>query len=294
MHDTTTRHDTPDTTPQTPHSDTTAETGDTTGDTTTTRPAWTRPSTYGQYVPLPRRTTAVALYDGSVDGTARIWKWAIDDGWNSLKTRGAAVGGGAVITAYSIATTAPPVNGILATAATGTWITWALINAPSPAEKKRRAEAAARAAKEQAAQKAAEKAAKKARRWGAKQEKNTPTEIPAPAPAPAPDPDPEAEEAPEPPAPTCRINTKIDLIHWLHEAIGDRNGIHLDELHNRLSAEPGLTTLERAHLAPLLDRHDIPYHRAISVDGIAGRTGVKRADVQTLLKASPMEAPQAP
>lgn len=299
MADTTTRDSDSDTTDH----DTRDAGHDTERDTTThdtaTPSAWERIATYGQYVPLPRRTTAVALYDGSVDGTARIWAWATEKGWDSLKTRGGLVGGGAVVTLYSIATTPPPINGALAVGAAITWATWALINAPSPAEKARRAREAEEAAKKAAREKEEKKAGKKKRRIStAKKEDHQEA---------AEETDHEAStgevgratrdrqetSATEPPS-ICQIKTRSDLLRWLQNAIGNRNGIHLDELHQRLSAEPGFATLERAHLTPLLDRQDIPYHRAISVDGIAGRTGVKRADLQALLKDSPTGDPQTP
>lgn len=290
----TTGHDTRDTGHATERDTTTRDSATDTTDTTdshdtATPTAWERIATYGQYVPIPRRTLVVALYDGSVDGGTRLWEWATEKGWESLKTRGSAIGGGAVVTIYTIATTPPPVNGFLTVGATATWVTWALLSAPSPAEKKRRAQESAEAAARAAEQKAAEKAAKKARRWGAKNAEPPLNEGTQETPR-----DEGPQDAPNNPASECKINTRTDLLNWLRDAIADRNGIHLDELHHRLSAEPGFTTLDRTHVTPLLNRHHIPIHRAISVDGIAGRTGVKQGDIKALLKDSPQEDPPTP
>lgn len=78
------------------------------------------------------------------------------------------------------------------------------------------------------------------------------------------------------------IEDRDALLRWLSEAIGDRNGIHLDELHQRLSQEPGCHTLTRAHITPLLDHHQVPVTRSLSVGRVSGRTGVRRADLQAL------------
>jgi hypothetical protein len=90
------------------------------------------------------------------------------------------------------------------------------------------------------------------------------------------------------------IEDRDALLQWLADAIADRNGVHLDELHHRLSQEPGCHTLTRAHITPLLDHHHIPHKRTVSVDGVAGRSGVRQADIRALLKPLPQEAPTPP
>lgn len=261
MRDTATRQDTHDTTPR---QDTTRDgmtgqdrdaatvrdtrqdaataTGHDAGNGTATSRIWARVAAYGPYIPVPRRSTAVALYDGTIAGSSRLWRWATEDGWESLKTRGGLVGGGAVITAYSAATTPPPVNGVITASAAAAWSIWALINAPSPEEKARRGHT------------------------------NPETEAPA----------------------EKLLETREDIIEWLLQVVGERNGIHFDEFHQRLSEKPNFATLERAQVPLLLDRLEIPYHRAISVDGVAGRTGVKRVDLEALLKGSPTGDPKGP
>lgn len=80
-----------------------------------------------------------------------------------------------------------------------------------------------------------------------------------------------------------------DLIRWLDEVTRGRNGIHLTELYDRLRERPALTHLEDVQLRAMLDHFDVPVARTLSVDGIAGRSGVRRADIDALLDPAPPE-----
>ncbi|MBW1600874.1 hypothetical protein JJV70_01905, partial [Streptomyces sp. JJ66] len=101
-----------------------------------------------------------------------------------------------------------------------------------------------------------------------------------------------ADEPQQEPPPRPLIEDRAAFLHWLADLIGDANGIHLDPLHRALTQQPGCT-LPRPHLGPLLDRLDVPYQRTMSVGGIAGRSGVRRADVEAALTALPQGTPQA-
>lgn len=105
---------------------------------------------------------------------------------------------------------------------------------------------------------------------------------------PAPDEDDEKTPVEAPVRPV--IEDRDALLRWLADAIADRNGIHLDELHQRLSQEPGCHTLTRALITPLLDHHQVPVTRSLSVGRVSGRTGVRRADLQALSPTPPQGA----
>lgn len=96
------------------------------------------------------------------------------------------------------------------------------------------------------------------------------------------------EGAQEPPL----IDDRAAFLEWLADLIGTANGVHLDPLWEALSEEPGCA-LPRAHLGPLLDRLQVPVQRTVSVAGVAGRSGVRRADVQAALTALPQERQEA-
>jgi hypothetical protein len=69
------------------------------------------------------------------------------------------------------------------------------------------------------------------------------------------------------------------LLQLLDEATAQRNGVHLAELYELTSAHPLFAAVPRANLGALLAAFGVPVTRALSVDGISGRTGVRRADV---------------
>lgn len=75
------------------------------------------------------------------------------------------------------------------------------------------------------------------------------------------------------------------LLAWLDEATTGRNGIHLTELYGRLRERPALADLTDAQLRAVLAHYGVPVVRSLSVDGVSGRTGVRRADVEQLLGA---------
>lgn len=97
------------------------------------------------------------------------------------------------------------------------------------------------------------------------------------------------EPAVEEPGEASPAGPRAALLDVLDRVTRGRNGVHLEELAEH--PELGLT---RADIRPLLDTHQVPVTRSLSVDGVAGRSGVRRADVEALLKALPQKAPAAP
>lgn len=77
------------------------------------------------------------------------------------------------------------------------------------------------------------------------------------------------------------------LIGWLDDLTRGRSGIHLDELHQALTAHPQLADLKRAEMRAWLDRHGVAVERTLRVGRIAGRSGVSRSTVEALLKTLP-------
>jgi len=110
--------------------------------------------------------------------------------------------------------------------------------------------------------------------------------------APAPEvPEPPLEEAPELSEDDLHEWDRLALLVLLEEATRGRNGVHLGELHQPVSAHPRFAGLPRAHMGALLEGFGVPVQRTLSVDGVEGRSGVRRADVETLLLALPREDP---
>lgn len=105
-------------------------------------------------------------------------------------------------------------------------------------------------------------------------------------------PEPVAEEpVAEPDEPLAEVGPEDPrgaLLYLLDRVTRGRNGVHLDELAKH--AEVGLP---QAELRPLLEAHQVPITRSLSVAGVAGRSGVRRADVEALLAALPQEGPAA-
>ncbi|MFJ2292118.1 hypothetical protein ACIOG7_10455 [Streptomyces sp. NPDC087894] len=105
--------------------------------------------------------------------------------------------------------------------------------------------------------------------------------------------EPAPEEAPgeddDAPAPDSRAM----LIHWLDRLTRGRSGIHLSELHQHLTRDPGLTHLTQAGIRPWLEGHQITVARTLRVGSVAGRTGVSRSTIVDLLKTIP-PVPESP
>ncbi|WP_329368778.1 hypothetical protein OG896_24680 [Streptomyces sp. NBC_00669] len=114
-----------------------------------------------------------------------------------------------------------------------------------------------------------------------------------------------SEEAPEPPlgdAPEPASEaTPEDLIErdrqallaLLEKVTRRRNGVHLDELFLHTSRHPLFATVPRPQIGALVRALGVPLPRSITVNGISGRTGVRRADVLACLPTT-AEAPPEP
>jgi len=73
------------------------------------------------------------------------------------------------------------------------------------------------------------------------------------------------------------------LALWLLDTIGERPGIHVRELYPRMRELPGQEGRQDADLKALLKAFGVPVQRSLRLGRIAGRTGVRRADVEALL-----------
>ncbi len=97
------------------------------------------------------------------------------------------------------------------------------------------------------------------------------------------------EDAEPEPSEDAVEDPRVALLDLLDEVTRGRNGVHLEAL----AKHPALA-LPQAQLRPLLQAHGLPVVRSLSVDGVAGRSGVRRADVEALLKPLPQRAPEPP
>jgi hypothetical protein len=73
------------------------------------------------------------------------------------------------------------------------------------------------------------------------------------------------------------------LARWLLGTIGDRPGIHLRELYPAMRNLPGQEGRTDAELRALLKGFGVPVSRSVRIGRIAGRSGVYRHHVETLL-----------
>lgn len=73
------------------------------------------------------------------------------------------------------------------------------------------------------------------------------------------------------------------FLAWLDELTGGRNGIHLAELYERMRERPAAAHFDDAQLRQILTTYEVPVRRTLRVDGVAGRSGVARHDIEALL-----------
>lgn len=73
------------------------------------------------------------------------------------------------------------------------------------------------------------------------------------------------------------------LARWLIDMIGERPGIHVRELYPAMRELPGQEGRTDADLKALLQAFSVPVHRSLRIGRIAGRSGVRRADIEALL-----------
>lgn len=89
--------------------------------------------------------------------------------------------------------------------------------------------------------------------------------------------------APESPPEEERLAPGEGLALWLLDTIGDRPGIHVRELYPKMRKLPGQEERTDADLKALLKAFGVPVQRSLRLGRIAGRTGVRQADVEALL-----------
>ncbi|MFF3460994.1 hypothetical protein [Streptomyces sp. NPDC002619] len=91
---------------------------------------------------------------------------------------------------------------------------------------------------------------------------------------------------------TAAGGPQVDLARWLLDTIGDRPGIHLRDLYPAMRELPGQEGRSDGELRAALRTLGVPVHRSLRIGRIAGRSGVRRGDVEALLPSlgdSPVE-----
>lgn len=106
-------------------------------------------------------------------------------------------------------------------------------------------------------------------------------------------PEDDAGDEPEETVQDREVVIREALLRFIEAITRDRNGIHLHELHNRLAQIPSFASLPRTKIGALLEAYQVPIVRSLTVDGVSGRTGVRRADVLALLRSPDVEAGQS-
>jgi hypothetical protein len=89
------------------------------------------------------------------------------------------------------------------------------------------------------------------------------------------------------PAPIDPEQTRRQLVQAVLEMVGDRPGIHLSELYPRMLASPAAAGLDETRLRAALTDARITITRSMRVGDVEGRSGIKRADLEALLRPSP-------
>jgi hypothetical protein len=72
------------------------------------------------------------------------------------------------------------------------------------------------------------------------------------------------------------------FVPWLLQLMGDRPGIHLRELYPAMRQLPGHEDRDNGQLRAALNTLGIPVTRSLRLGGVAGRSGVARADIEAL------------
>lgn len=73
------------------------------------------------------------------------------------------------------------------------------------------------------------------------------------------------------------------IARWIVQLIGDRPGVHLQELYPAMRALPGMQKHDEAALRQALRELGIPVTRSLRIGDIEGRSGVRLADMTALL-----------
>ena len=86
----------------------------------------------------------------------------------------------------------------------------------------------------------------------------------------------------EPPAEPPAQDTGGAFTAWLLDLIGDRPGIHLRDLYPAMRTLPGHEDRDNGQLRAALRALDVPVRRSLRLGGVAGRSGVAKADLTAL------------
>ncbi|WP_438478974.1 hypothetical protein [Streptomyces asiaticus] len=92
------------------------------------------------------------------------------------------------------------------------------------------------------------------------------------------------------PVPIDPEQLRRQLVQAVLEMVGDRPGIHLSELYPRLLASPAAAHLDETRLRATLTDAGITIHRSMRVGDVEGRSGIKRIDLEALLRPAPLSA----
>ncbi|TXS30740.1 hypothetical protein EAO71_20315 [Streptomyces sp. ms191] len=96
------------------------------------------------------------------------------------------------------------------------------------------------------------------------------------------------------PIPPTEDELRRRVLLGVQELIGDRPGIHLRDLYTEFQARPAAAHLDDARLRAVLVHCGIPIHKSLRIGSQTGRSGIKAADIATLLSPAPVDAPSEP
>lgn len=93
------------------------------------------------------------------------------------------------------------------------------------------------------------------------------------------------------PAPLTEEELRRRLLLGVQELIGDRPGIHVRELYDRLQERPAAAHLDDTRLRALLVHCGVTIHKSLRIGDQTGRSGIKAAEVAALLSPTPLDPP---
>lgn len=82
---------------------------------------------------------------------------------------------------------------------------------------------------------------------------------------------------------TVRIDPHQEYLRWLIDTIGNESGIHLQNLYPKMRELPCQQEHSDAALRGALKTLNVPVRRSLRIGRVAGRSGVRRDDVEALL-----------
>ncbi|MFE3495281.1 hypothetical protein ACFXOS_19780 [Streptomyces sp. NPDC059175] len=93
------------------------------------------------------------------------------------------------------------------------------------------------------------------------------------------------------PVPPSEDDLKRRVTEGVHALMGDRPAVFLRDVYDAFQARPAAEHLDDARLRAVLVHCGITIHKQVRIGDKAGRSGIKRTDIEALLSPAPVDTP---